>query len=76
MGKEDNYSIWIPNPEFVAHEEDWIRIQAAELSREGIEQMALRASTIRRNVYAPYSHYQVGVTIPNQCATCSPPGTC
>jgi cytidine deaminase len=53
-------AIWVPTPEFMLKEADFIRQQIKEIGTEKIADTIDMAVRSREKAYTPYSHYNVG----------------
>jgi cytidine deaminase len=59
--KEDvNKLIWVPSPEEIQREKEWIAKEIETIGLPQLENLAHSAAIARRRAYTPQSHYDVG----------------
>lgn len=52
--------IWVPSPEEIAAEKEWIAKEIETIGLPQLENLAHTAAIARRRAYTPQSHYDVG----------------
>ena len=55
--------VWVPSPEEIQTEKEWIVRESNEIGMETLQQLATMASEASKLSYSPYSHYPVGAAI-------------
>lgn len=63
MSRKYDNLIWIPSPEEIERERNWINREILHIGLPTLENLARRASEARNIAYTPYSKYPVGAAL-------------